>query len=283
MEGGEGTNTGANASASTNTDSQEVNVSKGAEAVEAVETAEVVSPYERMKKMERFKDKTYENSDQALAEVLDAFEEVLPKSEEAERMKNEMLEVFKKHREIPYLIKIAEEMGDFHPAILSLYDNDEDMLLREGDEGYEKLKKMRSDRIERAEMEQELLNKYNSNMESFPKKFDDWSMVRKLTDGDKDGMYSFLDDMLVKLVSGDVDEDVLDKVYQAYTYKREIGNLEEDEAIAKANAEGAGKKPAADILPIPESTSPAKKPTVAQQKTDPFTADEWDILTGKKQ
>jgi signal recognition particle GTPase len=141
--------------------------------------------------------------------------------------------------------------------------------LREGDEGYDKLKKMRSDRIEKANTEQELLERYNSNMENFPAKFDEWASQRGLKEEDKEGMFAFLDDMLVKLVSGDVDKDVLDKIYQAYSYKRDIGDLDEDRAIAAKNAENVNQKSETPILPIPEGNSPVSKPKMEAGKT-PF-------------
>jgi len=228
-----------------------------------------ISSSERMKGMERFKDKEYESPEQALNDVLDALEEVLPQSAEAEKIKNDMTELFKKHPEIPYLIKVAEETGDFHTAIQSLYDNDEDMLMKEGDEGYENLKKIRNDRLEKSNTENELLEKYNSNMENFPAMFDEWATKRGLNDADKEGMYALLDDMLIKLASGDVDAEVLDKMYQAYSYKRDIGDLEEDKSIAAANAENANTKPQKSLVAIPEGTSPAVKPDAPKQKTNP--------------
>jgi len=243
------------------------------EADTAAGTQEVkppTSPLDRMKTMDRFKEKEYESPEQALEDALNALEEISPKSEEGEKMKNDLLELFKKHPEIPYMLKIAEETGDFHVAIQSLYDNSEDMLMKEGDEGYDKLSQLRKDRIDKANTEKELLDKYNSNMESFPQKFDQWAEARKLSNEDKEGMYALLDDMLMKLVSGDIDEDVLDKMYQAYSYKRDIGELEEDNAVAEANAENANQKESKPIMPVPEGVSPAGS-IAPKEKIDPLT------------
>jgi len=239
---------------------------------ENIGTTAKPSPSERMKGMDRFKDKEYESPEQALADALDALEEVTPQSQEAQKIKSDMVELFKKHPEIPYLIKVAEETGDFYTAIQSLYDNDEDMLVREGDEGYDNLKKVRNDRMEKSKIEQELLDKYNTNMESFPAKFDAWAESKNLTEEDKDGMYSFLDGLLSKLVTGDLDEEVLDKMYQAYSYKRDMGELEEDKAIATANVENTKQKPVKPIMPMPDGTSPAVKADVPNGvKVDPLS------------
>ena len=245
-----------------NTDNKEIE--------QGTEEVKTLAPTQRMKGMERFKDKEYESTEQALNDVLDALEEVTPQSEEAEKIKNDMIALFNKHREIPYLIKVAEETGDFQVAIQSLYDNDDDMLMREGDEGYENLKKIRSDRIEKSNMENELLDKYNKNKEDFPAMFEQWAGVRGLKDEDKEGMYSFLDDMLVKLVSGDVDKDILDKMYQAYAYKRDMGELDEDKAIAQANAENANQKQEKPLVAIPEGSSPKANNPDNQTKNTPF-------------
>jgi hypothetical protein len=240
-------------------------------AEEVISKEAKTSPTERMKGMDRFKDKEYESQEQALADALDVLEETMPQSQEAEKIKKDMTDLFKKHPEIIYLIKVAEETGDFHTAIQSLYDNDEDMLMREGDEGYDNLKKIRGDRIEKSNAEQELLDKYNANMESFPARYDAWAEQNGLTDEDKDGLYAFLESMLPKLITGDLDEEILDKMYQAYSYKRDLGDLEEDKAIATANVENAKSKPAAPVMPIPEGTSPAVKPDIPKEKVDPLT------------
>ena len=63
---------------------------------------------------------------------------------------------------------------------------------------------------------------------------------------------------------------MLDKVYQAYSYKREIGDLEEDKAIAQANTDNANNKPNKNLLPMPDGKSPVAKPEMPKQRINPL-------------
>jgi hypothetical protein len=228
------------------------------------------SPLDRMKGMEKFKEKDYENSDLALNDALDALDELIPQSEEASKMKSDMAELFKNVPQIPYLIKVAQETGNFQAAIQSLYDSPEDMLLKEGDEGYDKVQEMMDKRVARDNQDSELYEKYNTNMSTFPQRFEEWAKSREVAEEEKNDFLTYMDDMLVKLVTGEIDEEVLDKMLQSYRYKQEIGDIGEDAAIAEANTNKGNASAKDALLKVPEGVSPKSATPAPKKKQTPL-------------
>jgi hypothetical protein len=225
-----------------------------------------IDHFQRMKKLKRFQDKDYDSHETALADAISAIEELEPQSEEAVKFKEDMTKLLTEKPELAYVIQQSAKGVGLIPALHGLHDNPEDMLIREGDEDWDKVEEMRKSRIERDNMFDNLNAEYQKNAENFGSMYEGWSSTKGMDDNDKGNFLGYLSDLSEKLAKGAISEQELDELYKAYRYDGDITAIDEDMKIASANQQPEVAPNQEELLPIPAGSSPPAQAPQAPKK-----------------
>jgi hypothetical protein len=78
---------------------------------------------------------------------------------------------------------------------------------------------------------------------------------------------------MTRLVTGEISNEELNKLWNAYKYESDVSELKEDLGVSKANEAATPKKPDV-ILPMPQSATPAQKAKPEVQQRPPTPVDE---------
>ena len=113
------------------------NSQTNADVVNAEEVKPKVKLSERLPTYDKFKDKSYESEDDAVSDAISYMEELSQNSKSVDEFKQNFMKVIDENPILDYIIKSIKETGSLQASLQSLFDNPEDMLLKEGDEGYE--------------------------------------------------------------------------------------------------------------------------------------------------
>lgn len=254
----------------------ENNNNKGEEmvAVEQTETT-VVAPkpnklVEKLKGKDKYKEKEYQNDEEAIDDVLELLDELESNSTEAENFKQGMMKLVADNPMLAYILKEAKDNKNIVASIQSLYDNPEEMMLKEGDDGYEDVQSKVQNRMQREGAEKEISAKWDAAMQKFPETFKAWADAKNIEDSERNGFADFLADTMVKLVTGEIDDDTLNRMWESFKYKEDIAALEEDLGISKENEmplSTEGKEP---IMPLPEGNVAKPAAEAVPKKLNPM-------------
>ena len=227
---------------------------------------------EKLSGIDKFKEKSYDNEDDAVSDALSYIEELSENSKQADEFKQNFMQVIEDNPMLAYIINNIKETGSLQVSLQSLFDKPEDMLLREGDEGYDQVQELVNKRVQQELADKAIVQKHEQNMANFPEKLDKWAEAKNIDEAEKVNFSDFIGEFMVKIVTGDVEDEELNKLWDSYKYKSDVSDLQEDLGISNANAAPKTAKQG-DILPIPQSTTPAAKPAPepSQQKIDPLT------------
>ena len=219
-------------------------------------TTTVVAPKEKLlgklKGYEKYKGKEYGENDDITEDVLSLIDELDANSKSAENFKQGMMKLVEENPIIAYILESAKNGVNPISAIQGMVDSPEEMMLREGDDGYDNVQNKIKERIQREAADREIMGKWDSAMETFPKTFKSWVEGKNITDADKNDFADFLSDTMTKLATGQVDAELLDRMWESFKYKSDIGALSEDMGIAKAN-EMPVTQTNEPIMPMPEN------------------------------
>jgi ElaB/YqjD/DUF883 family membrane-anchored ribosome-binding protein len=226
---------------------------------------------ERLSGYDKFKEKSYENEDDAISDAIAYIDELSASTKESEEFKENFMRVIEENPMLAYLVNSIKETGNIQASLQSLFDNPEDMLLQEGDDGYDKVQELVNKRVEQALANDKIANEYKQKMASFPDTLNKWAEAKNIDEAEKINFAEFIGEFMTKLVTGDIKEDELNKLWDSYKYKSDVSELQEDLGISNANAEAKPDKQE-PLLPIPQSTTPAAspKPETPQQRRTPL-------------
>lgn len=231
------------------------------EKAQMVEEPAIATPsfFDRMKGKDRFKDKEYENEAMALEDALMYIDELEPQTQEAQAFKDSLTATLNAYPQIAYLLEDMKTTGDFNVSLQGMFDNPEDMLLREGDEGYDVAQERRNNRIEQERINSDLKNRYEKNMELFPSIFEEFKAEKGMSDEEADTFIDYTVQLAERIVTGEMGKEEMEKLWQAYRYPEDIAAVDEDLAIADVNANLNEKSSPDDDFEIPVGSTPAAK------------------------
>lgn len=243
--------------------------------VEKTETA-VVTPKpnrlaERLRGRDKYKEKEYQNEEDAIDDVLELLDELESNSKEAETFKQGMMSLISENPMLAYILKEAKENKNLIASIQALYDSPEEMMIKEGDEGYDAVQSKIKGRIERETADKEIYSKWDEAMKKFPETFKTWADAKNIPPEERDVFADFLADTMIKLVSGDIDEITLNRMWESFKYKEDIAALEEDLGISNENnTTEAVAENKAPIIPLPEGNVAKPAQEAPPRKLNPM-------------
>jgi hypothetical protein len=256
-------------------ENQNITDNKGEENMAVAETTTtVVAPKEKLinklKGIDKYKEKEYAQEEEAIDDALSLMDELDANSKEAEKFKQGMMQLISENPMLAYMIKEAQSGGNPMAAMQSLYDKPEDMMLKDGDEGYSSVQSRINERMKREAEDQNIMSKWEDAMQKFPETFNKWASDKNIPEEERNSFADFLSETMMKLATGEVDEDMLNRMWESFIYKKDVQVLNEDLNIANANAESSPEISKEPIMPIPESAStpPPKQPQ--QRKLNPL-------------
>ena len=254
----------------------ENNNDKGEEmvAVQEKETT-VVTPQpnklvEKLKGKDKYKEKEYQNDEEAIDDVLELLNELESNSQEAENFKQGMMKLIADNPMLAYILKEAKENKNIVASIQSLYDNPNEMMLQEGDEGYEDVQSRVQSRMQREGAEKEISSKWEAAMQKFPETFKAWADAKNIETEERDMFADFLADTMVKLVTGEIDDDTLNRMWESFKYKEDIAALEEDLGISNENKTPISTEDETPIMPLPEGNVAKPAAEAVPKKMNPM-------------
>lgn len=233
-----------------------------------VEETVVVAPLDRMRSMERFKDREYETESMALEDALSALDELEATSKEGSDFKDAMFELLTNVPELGYLFDDYKKTGNFMVSLQSLFENPEDMLLRDGDDGYDMAQQRRSDFLEREKINSGLMDRYTKSQEAFPVMFEEFLANRGLSEDEGTAILDFAMNLAEKSATGELTEYDLDKIWRLMNLEKDEAAFSEDREIADLNAE---VPPVEDEdFAVPSGSSPSATPNLETKKGTPL-------------
>jgi hypothetical protein len=238
-----------------------------------VEETAAVSPLDRMRNMDRFKDVEYESESAALEDALSALEELEPVSKEGAEFKEAIFELLNNVPELGYLFDDYKKTGNFMVSLQSLFENPEDILLKEGDEGYDIAQKRRADFLEREKINTDLLGRMEQTKESAPLVFSEFIADIGASETEADAFNAYAMDLAERIATGELGKEELKKLWQAFKYEEDVAAIDEDLSIASMNSEIPQEDE--EDFALPSGSTPAtKQPAVP--KTAMTVADELE-------
>ena len=233
---------------------------------------------EKLSGMDKYKDKTYQNEEEAVSDAIALIDEMDASSKEAAEFKENFMKVIEENPVLAFILKDIKETGSIQASLQSLFDSPEDMLLREGDEGYDTVQEKVKKRAEQDKANDDISQKWEQNQVENQKVFADFVEKKGIDEAEQDSFADFIGNFAVKIIMGEIKDEELSKLWDAYKYNDDVSALEEDLGISKANETPAQKRQA-PILPMPAAATPAQKTTPeTPERIDPLT----EIYNAKK-
>ena len=245
----------------------ENNDNKGGEmaVVEKTETT-VVTPKsnrlaEKLKSRDKYKEKEYQNEEETINDTLELLDELEASSMEAENFKQGMMKLVEANPMLAFILKEAKENKNIISSIQSLYDNPEEMMLKEGDDGYDDVQSKIQSRLERETADKVIMDKWEEASKKLPETFKAWADAKNISPEERDVFADFLSDTMIKLVTSDIDDIMLNRMWESFKYKEDIAALEEDLGISQENATASVEEDKTPMIPLPEGNvaTPAKE------------------------
>ena len=250
---------------------------------DVVETKPKSRLAERLSGIEKFKDKSYENEDDAVSDAIALIDDLEASSKEGADFLENIKKTIDEYPIVGHILTDIKKTGSIQASLQSLFDNAEDMLLREGDEGYDIVQERLKKRAEQSEIDEGIKQNWEKNMADFPATFEAWAEQKGIDEAEQENFSAFIGDFMTKLVTGEIKNEELDKLWDSYKYNDDVSELKEDLGVSKANEVPAEKKPDA-LLPMPASTTPAQQTKAEEpnEKVDPLTEIYNSGMLGKK-
>jgi len=165
----------------------ENNDNKGGEmaVVEKTETT-VVTPKsnrlaEKLKSRDKYKEKEYQNEEETINDTLELLDELEASSMEAENFKQGMMKLVEANPMLAFILKEAKENKNIISSIQSLYDNPEEMMLKEGDDGYDDVQSKIQSRLERETADKVIMDKWEEASKKLPETFKAWADAKNIS------------------------------------------------------------------------------------------------------
>lgn len=238
------------------------------------DTVEFKHPIYADKIKEKFPDRefnTLEDYESATSELIEEYESTIKADQEANEM---LVEIFESN---PDIKKVVQLMAKGYPAVVAMVKagfTPQDFELDPDDQNYEdfvlakaEAKKAR----ENAKKEQERIAK---NAETSQSEMRNFQKDKNLNDADFKAFTGWFEQVINKVIDASLDRDLLEKMYQGYTYQSavkkaqlagEIKGRNEKIKVEKAKRNGDG-------LPKLSSASTATKAKSEPRYADPFVA-----------
>lgn len=215
---------------------------------------------ERLRKYDKFKEKQYNDEDtDMMFEDLDAFlEEKEGSLNEAEQFKTEMAETFRKYPEvyefIQALVEAPETLSEDEVlafALNTVFTEEEIQNIFNSDKDI--IKGIREQKTMAASLKAEI----EKNLNEFQPSLDKFAADNNIPEDKKEQFVTFLETEIPNMIAARFTPELLKRLYQAFTYEEEMGNMIEDKAIQEKNNElPKENKP---LMPNLEANQSAKK------------------------
>lgn len=215
---------------------------------------------ERLGKYDKFKEKQYTDEDtDMMFEDLDAFlEEQEGSLNEAEQFKTEMAETFRKYPEvyefIQALVEAPETLSEDEVlafALNTVFTEEEIQNIFNSDKDI--VKGIREQKAMAASLKAEI----EKNLNEFQPSLDKFAADNNIPEDKKEQFVTFLETEIPNMIAARFTPELLKRLYQAFTYEEEMGNMIEDKAIQEKNNERPKEnKP---LMPNLEANQSAKK------------------------
>lgn len=220
-----------------------------------------------MSKMkEGYPDKNFETDDdmyEAASEMMDEVTKLRASNADSEEFKQSLAKAIEENPGLALLIQRTIETGNLRVALQDIVDDPNDLVLQEGEEGYDMAQERMNKRIAREQAQDEINAKWEANKDKIPQTLQAWSEAKGLNETELDNFVEFILSISERILTGDIDEDVLSQLYKSYTYDDKVGEVEEDKAIAENNAKPAKKS--APSMPMPANNAPSPKTTLPKE------------------
>lgn len=215
---------------------------------------------ERLGKYDKFKEKQYTDEDtDMMFEDLDAFlEEQEGSLNEAEQFKTEMAETFRKYPEvyefIQALVEAPETLSEDEVlafALNTVFTEEEIQNIFNSDKDI--VKGIREQKTMAASLKAEI----EKNLNEFQPSLDKFAADNNIPEDKKEQFVTFLETEIPNMIAARFTPELLKRLYQAFTYEEEMGNMIEDKAIQEKNNELP--KENKSLMPNLEANQSAKK------------------------
>lgn len=215
---------------------------------------------ERLGKYDKFKEKQYPDEDtDMMFEDLDAFlEEQEGSLNEAEQFKTEMAETFRKYPEvyefIQALVEAPETLSEDEVlafALNTVFTEEEIQNIFNSDKDI--VKGIREQKTMAASLKAEI----EKNLNEFQPSLDKFAADNNIPEDKKEQFVTFLETEIPNMIAARFTPELLKRLYQAFTYEEEMGNMIEDKAIQEKNNELP--KENKSLMPNLEANQSAKK------------------------
>ena len=227
------------------------------------------SAFERMRGMKRFEGRDYADESAALEDALSSIDELEASTSESQAFKDALAELLNGNPQIAFLLEDVKKTGNFHASLMSMFDNPEDLLLKEGDEGYDAVQERVNSRIDGERTNAELRSRIEANQERFPAVLDAFIAKKGATEEEADAFMTESSQLAENIIMGDVTEEDLEKLWKMHKYDADIADVDEDLSIAALNTETEGT-PTEEEFSVPQGITPAIAPSAPQRAMNPL-------------